>query len=289
MRPPFPLRAFVWIAFSVTLLVPSGAHAAEHVDMFGGAGSLAEFWGPAGLGIHLLIRFLKDPRVAERIGRLIPKTWGPPVVAIVLGQAAAGLLMWRTGVDWRVAVMAGVFAGGEAILVHVLAIDVVRKGAEVAWPKDEPTPEPPKNPPPGSGLRDAPTPTVEVAGGPLPPLARSMLCFAFVFALACSPSDIVRGTTVANFAARQINAAEPVLTKKCTAGMDKVKTAEAFDKLEAWCDPAFGTWESARLAHVGLEAALQLAASGDVARLPGAIIAMTGAGLKLAQTMGALK
>lgn len=260
--------AFVAFAFLTAWLVPMAAHAETPIVEPAGQ-ELAENLGGRPTWIAILItitwgltRLIKDPSVPINI----PPRWRP-ALALGLAMLVGGLeAIARAGLTWPAfaeGLQSGFIAGSGAIVVQELVVRWMLGG------KTEPG-SPPAVPPSASGL----------------------LAFVLVLALgstACGPSAIVRGTDVANAAAKTINSTEPILTKRCTEGMKAVKTEADFAQLDAFCMPAFSSWEALRLAHVGLQAALTVAASGDMSKLPGAIVAVTTASVKLVTQIGGAK
>lgn len=266
-------------AFVIATCTPVVALAAETPIVDPAARELAPNLATRGSWIALLavlcwaaMRFIKDPRLPIPVPA---QRWRP---LIVLGLAlAAGAIEGLV----RSATPEGLFeglqngfmaAGGSIFLLQEVIVRSIMGGRT----------EPPTVAPPSSTADSAPK-----SPPPMPGAARVMMIAALLFVTACTERDIIRGTEVANMAAKQINAAEPVLTKKCTEGMRAVKNETEFQKLDAFCTPAFATWEALRISHIGLQTALTLAASGDLSKIPGAILAVTAASVRLAKTVGA--
>lgn len=77
--------------------------------------------------IWIVVRALKSD---TRVPINIPSRWRP-VVAIALGQVAAGVDAVAAGRPWLDAAADGLIAAGLAVAAHELGVEVIRGGRDV--------------------------------------------------------------------------------------------------------------------------------------------------------------
>lgn len=125
---------------------------------------------------------------------------------------------------------------------------------------------------------------VERSPGMLVPLAVLVLA-----ATACG-SPVLTATRISDGAAVLEEQAAPVLEARCVQPIARASDAE-LAKLREVCDPLVATYDSVRVAHVALQAALiayDAAQTGDVSRIVALAAEVTRAVVELAQRIAVL-
>lgn len=140
----------------------------------------AHAWIPlAALLVHVLIRFEKaNPWVDSRV----PARWRP-LVALILGQAAAVIDALTQGTKWPLAVAGGLLATLSAVFAHDFVIEGMRDGREFfdgsGGGGDA-----------GPNLKTPVTPMRPIPPPPRPPMAAQFIAVAATTAL-CALSAVV--------------------------------------------------------------------------------------------------